>query len=226
MKSEEGDKYLGEHLNNINTLLEQGHDPKVKDLVKYEDAKTLSDISYTEGYNSGIEFERNKENYDTWMVNFFRKISVDGLPKINRHNHSKMCVCFVPSSNPFSSIDTDKYVLGYYDYKKKGWITCSCCGGTECFKPTHYLELPDAHKMKKEFDTTGQTRSTNCFKEIPDGVYSGKFGGHVGMIEYQGKVYNYTFLKGIVQENIPKTITVVDGYGWTLLKDGPIVPTV
>ena len=28
------------------------------------------------------------------------------------------------------------------------------------------------------------------------------------MIEYLGKVYNFTFLKGIVQENIPKTITI------------------
>lgn len=39
MKSKEGDKYLGKHLNSINDLLEEGHDPKVRDLVVYEDAK-------------------------------------------------------------------------------------------------------------------------------------------------------------------------------------------
>ena len=48
MKSKEGDKYLGKHLNSINDLLEEGHDPKVRDLVVYEDAKILSDISYFE----------------------------------------------------------------------------------------------------------------------------------------------------------------------------------
>lgn len=222
MKSKEGDKYLGKHLNSINDLLEEGHDPKVRDLVVYEDAKILSDISYFEGYDAGVSDERNKEDYEVWMVKLFKKIAVDGLPKEYKGGHSKICVCFVPAVNG----ELDRYVIGYYNYKKKGWMTCLCEGCQECFRPTHYLELPAAHKIRKEYDVTGQTRSTNSFPEVPEGVYQGKFGGHVGMIEYLGKVYNFTFLKGIVQENIPKTITVIDGYGWTLLKDGPIVPTV
>lgn len=224
MKSKKGEEFLGNHLNNIETLLEQGHDPKVKDLVNYEDAKSLSDISYEEGFESGVNFERAKENYDTWMVSLFKKISIDGLPKLYRANHSRDCVCYIPSSNILKELD--RYVIGYYNFTKQKWITCSSCGGIECFNPTHYLELPESHKIRKEFDVMGQTRSTNKFIEIPDGVYSGKFGGHVGMIEYLGKVYNFTFLKGIVQQNIPKTITVIDGYGWTMLKDGPISPIV
>lgn len=81
MKSKEGDKYLGKHLNSINDLLEEGHDPKVRDLVVYEDAKILSDISYFEGYDAGVSDERNKEDYEVWMVELFKKIAVDGLPK-------------------------------------------------------------------------------------------------------------------------------------------------
>lgn len=226
MKSNDGDKFLGEHLENINNLLKQGYNPKEKSLVKYDDAKELSDISYSEGYSKGIEEERKVKDYDTMIVGLFKKISTDGLPKQYRFNHSKECICFIPSTKSFSSIETDRYILGYYDFKRKEWISCSCCGGTECINPTHYLELPEAHKIKKEYDVTGQTKSTNRFIEIPDGVYSGKFGGHVGMIEYHEKIYNFTFLKGIVQENIPKTITVIDGFGWTLLKDGPITPNI
>ena len=33
--------------------------------------------------------------------------------------------------------------------KKKGWMTCLCEGCQECFRPTHYLELPAAHKIRK-----------------------------------------------------------------------------
>ena len=222
MKSEDGKDFLGKHLTNIDNLLKDNHDPKVKDLIQYNDAISLSNISFTEGFYNGVEFERKKSNYDTWTVSLFKKISTEGLPGLYKSYHSRTCVCYVPNL----SIEADKYVIGYYDYSKEKWITCSCCGELDYFEPTHYLELPDAHAIRKEFDTTGQTRSTNQFKELPDGVYSGRFGGHVGMVEYLGKVYNFTFLKGIVQENIPKTITVVNGYGWTLLKDGPISPIV
>jgi hypothetical protein len=97
MKSKEGDKYLGKHLNSINDLLEEGHDPKVRDLVVYEDAKILSDISYFEGYDAGVSDERNKEDYEVWMVELFKKIAVDGLPKEYKGGHSKICVCFVPA---------------------------------------------------------------------------------------------------------------------------------
>jgi hypothetical protein len=124
MKSKEGDKYLGKHLNSINDLLEEGHDPKVRDLVVYEDAKILSDISYFEGYDAGVSDERNKEDYEVWMVELFKKIAVDGLPKEYKGGHSKICVCFVPAVNG----ELDRYVIGYYNYNKKGWMTCLCEG--------------------------------------------------------------------------------------------------
>ena len=221
MNSQDGEKYLGEHLNNINDLLSEGHDPKVSDLIRYEDAIELSNISYSEGHQDGENFQRNRENYDTWMTEQFRNPTIDGLPKEYSNNRSRLCICVIPKNN---CKEFSKYIFAVYNFKCKKWEPILDLIGE--IKPKYYLELPSPNRILKEYNVEGQTRSTNRFKEVPDGVYSGKFGGHVGMITYLDKVYNFTFLKGISQINIPKTITVIDGWAWTMLSDGPITPNI
>ena len=46
------------------------------------------------------------------------------------------------------------------------------------------------------------------------------------MIEYLGKVYNFTFLKGIVQEKYSKNNNSNRWIWMDSTKDGPIVPIV
>ena len=206
----------------INDLRKENHDEKIRDLIKYDDVISISNISFDEGFDKGVEFERNKENYDTYIISLFKKIDVCGPPRsIVGKNRSKICVCFCPGD---SCKEVDRYIFAYFDWDSNEWVPCLGKEIVGCIYPTKYLELPEPNKMKKEFDVTGKTRSTNQFKELPDGVYSGKFGGHVGTVEYLGNIYNYTFPKGINNINIPKTITVVNGYGWVFLSDGPIYP--
>lgn len=224
MKSKKGEEFLATQgvKKSINQLLEEGHDPKVIDQIGYENAIELSDISYTEGYEGGVKFEREKENQDIYILSQFKKISVDGLPKpyLPGKSRSRVCVCFCLPSTPR---ELGRYVLAWYSYDKECWEPClgEIIGPIE---PEKYLELPEVYMQMKEFDVHLQTRSTNCFPEIPDGVYSGEMGGHVVLLEYLGKNYNFTFLKGVPGINIPKTITVIDGWGYTMLQDGPIVP--
>lgn len=224
MKSSKGEEFLGQSgiKKSINELLGEGHDPKVVDQVGYEDAVELSNISYDDGYEDGVEFERSKENQDTYMLSQFKKPGVHGYPKpyAPGKKRSRVCVCFISPSNPKNP---GKYVFAWYSWEKGVWEPClgEIIGKIE---PDKYLELPEVHMQMKQYDTHLQTRSTNCFPEIPDGVYSGLMGGHVILVEYLGKSYNFTFLKGVSGVNIPKTITIIDGWAWTLLLDGPIVP--
>lgn len=229
MNSQSGEKFLGEHLTNINDLLSSGHDPKVSDLIKYEDAVELSNISYSEGYREGEDFQRNREDYDTWIVEQFRNPKIDGLPKVDQNGNSRLCLCVVKMYSPYQ-YKLVNYVFARYNINRKKWILELCCNcDTDRINEEEvlrYLEIPLPGRVVKEYDVTLQTRSTNRFTEVPDGIYEGKFGGHVGMITYLDKVYNFTFLKGIPQINIPKTITVIDGWAWTMLMDGPITPNI
>ena len=224
MKSKKGEEFLATEgiKKSINELLEEGNDPKVVDQVSYENAIQLSDISYTEGYCDGVEFERNKENQDIYMLSQFKKISVYGNPKpyLPGKKRSRICVCFCPPENPR---ELGRYIFAWYSYEKNCWEPClgEIIGHIE---PEKYLELPEIHMQMKKFDVHFQTASTNCFPEVPDGVYSGFMGGRVFLLKYNGKNYNFTFLKGIPGINVPKTITVIDGWGYTMLQDGPIVP--
>lgn len=224
MKSSKGERFLSAPgiKKSINQLIEEGHDPKIVDQVGYENAVRLSDISYNEGYRDGMIFEREKEDYDTYMLSQFKKISVDGLPLpyMPGKNRSKVCVCFCPPENPR---ELGRYIFAWYSYEKKCWEPClgEIIGHIE---PEKYLELPEIGKQMKQYDVHLQSRSTNCFPEIPDGVYQGEMGGHVILLKYLDKPYNFTFLKGVPGINVPKTITIIDGWGYALLLDGPITP--
>lgn len=224
MKSNKGEKFLSAPgiKKSINELLEEGHDPKVRDQVGYENAVRLSDISYEEGFHEGIDFEMEKENQDIYMLSQFKKISVYGLPKpfMPGKKRSRVCVCFCPPDNPR---ELGRYVFAWYSYEKECWEPClgEIIGK---IKPERYLELPEIHMQMKKYDVHFQTRSTNCYPEVPDGIYDGLMGGRVCLVKYLEKPYNFTFLKGIPGINVPKTVTVIDGYAWVLLLDGPIVP--
>lgn len=160
----------------------------------------------------------NTENYDAWALSIFKSVESDGLPeRIPGRKISRYCVCYCPPKNPK---EVGKYVISWYSYETGCWE--GCYDGK--IEPSKYLELPMPWMQLKEYDVHLQTRSTNCFPEIPDGVYQGKMGGRVAMLEYQEKVYNFTFLKGITGYNIPKTLTIISGWAWTMLRDGPIIP--
>lgn len=232
MNSSKGEKFLGAPgiKQSINDLLSEGADPKVRDLVQYENAIRLSDISYNEGYVDGVEFERTKENPDTYILSQFKKISVHGLPESYApgKKRSRTCVIYIPPEKPGEG--DGKYLLAWYSYEKECWRSAlGQCLGEEVYgklEPTKYLELPELHKQAKQYDVHLQTKSTNCFPEIPDGIYEGLMGGRVMLVKYLGKEYNFTFLKGTPAPgiNLPKTVTIIDGYAWALLLDGPIVP--
>ena len=97
--------------------------------------------------------------------------------------------------------------------KKTGLLLCilTLCCIASCFIN------PDRYKCSWTSPENVQFRAVQKLKHQIDTAK---------MITYLDKVYNFTFLKGIPQINIPKTITIIDGWAWTLLMDGPITPNI